>query len=173
MKSMLWIGGVALLVGIGFNLSGCGTKEQAGDDEQPPAETAAPAEAVAPPLAGTQWQLVEIQSMSDEVGIERPEDPALYTLAFGEDGQASLRLNCNQGTGTWTSEASSQGGGSLQFGPIAATRASCPPPSLDERIARDLEFVRSYTLESGRLHLSLMADGGIYVWEPLVAVEEE
>jgi len=27
-------------------------------------------------------------------------------------------------------------------------------------------YVRAYLLRNGRLHLSLMADGGILVWEP-------
>jgi hypothetical protein len=39
-------------------------------------------------------------------------------------------------------------------------------PSLHDRIARDWKFVRSYTLKDGRLFLSLMADGGIYEFEP-------
>jgi hypothetical protein len=42
----------------------------------------------------------------------------------------------------------------------------CPPPHLDERVARDLAHVRSYLLKDGKLYLSLMADGGIYEWAP-------
>ena len=57
--------------------------------------------------------------------------------------------------------------GALGFGPLAATRAMCPPPHLDERIARDLVHVRSYLLKDGKLYLSLLADGGIYEWAPL------
>lgn len=38
---------------------------------------------------------------------------------------------------------------------------------MDERIARDASQVRGYLLRDGQLHLSLMADGGIYSWEPL------
>jgi hypothetical protein len=47
------------------------------------------------------------------------------------------------------------------------TRAMCPPGSLDERIAREAQFVRSYILRDGNLYLSLFADGGIQVWSPL------
>ena len=47
------------------------------------------------------------------------------------------------------------------------TRALCPPPSLDERIAADSAYVRSYFLRDGVLALSLMADAGIYLWEPI------
>ena len=37
---------------------------------------------------------------------------------------------------------------------------------MDERIARDCDAVRSYLIKDGQLHLSLLADGGIYTWEP-------
>lgn len=57
--------------------------------------------------------------------------------------------------------------GSLRFTAIAVTRAYCPPPSLDTRIARDLGFVRSYRVIEGRLYVSLLADGGIYAWQRL------
>jgi membrane-bound inhibitor of C-type lysozyme len=43
----------------------------------------------------------------------------------------------------------------------------CPPGSLHDRIAKDLEFVRSYTIKDGHLYLSLMADGGIYEFAPM------
>ncbi len=56
--------------------------------------------------------------------------------------------------------------GSFKFGPLATTKALCPPPSMDEQVASDAQYVRSYLLKDGRLYLSLMADGGIYVWEP-------
>jgi para-nitrobenzyl esterase len=36
-----------------------------------------------------------------------------------------------------------------------------------ERLGRDLPYVRSYVLKAGHLHLSLMADGGIYEFEPI------
>jgi heat shock protein HslJ len=115
------------------------------------------------PLAGTEWHLVEIQSLDDDVGSVRPHDPTLYTLSLGADGTVQMRLNCNRATGTWFSEPSGdESSGRLEFGPLAATRALCAPPSLDERIVADAGFVRSYLLQDGRLHLSLMADGGIY-----------
>jgi heat shock protein HslJ len=107
--------------------------------------------------------------MSDEVGTLRPDDPSLYTMSFAPDGGLSLRLDCNRGTGTWSAAPSSPTGGGLEFGPVAATRALCPPSSLDERITADLEFVRSYVIRDDRLYLSLMADGGIYVWERIPA----
>ena len=85
------------------------------------------------------------------------------------DGNAAMRLNCNRGRAEWSVKPVADGNeGRFLFGPAAMTRALCPPPSLDERIARDMGFVRSFLLKDGRLYLSLMADGGIYVWEPRV-----
>ncbi len=131
-------------------------------------------EAAESPLAGTEWRLVEFQSMSDSVGTVRPDDPSLYTMRLGEDGTVSMRLNCNRATGTWTAEPAASGrSGGFEFQDLAATQALCPRPSMDEKIVKDAEYVRSYLLRGGRLYLSLMADGGIYAWEPLPGVPFE
>ena len=81
-----------------------------GTVENPAPATESPEPADSAGLAGSEWRLVEFQSVSDEVGILRP-------------------------------------------------------PSLDERIARDAGYVRSYVLRDDRLYLRLMADAGIWVWE--------
>ncbi len=117
-------------------------------------------------LVGTSWQLVSIQSMDDAQGTTKIAEPQRFTLRFDADGRAILRLDCNRGNGKWAAKPTSASSGSLSFGPIATTRAMCPPPHLDERLARDLGYVRSYLLKDGNLYLSLMADGGIYEWQP-------
>lgn len=141
-------------------LAGCGTALA------PPARTPDP-----PALAGTQWQLVAIQSMADDQPTARPDEPSRYTLRFGTDGQAVLRLDCNRGTAGWQAEPASaqtpgRRSGTLTFGGLASTRAMCPPGSLAPRLASALPFVRSYLLTDGQLHLSLLADGGILSWAP-------
>ena len=115
-------------------------------------------------FSGTRWALQAILSMDDSQGTTRVEDPSRFTIEFGRDGQATFRLDCNRGQGSWQARAAGADTGSLGFGPIAATRALCPPPRLDERIVRDRGYVRSYLLRDGRLFMSLMADGGIYEW---------
>ncbi len=118
------------------------------------------------PLAGTSWRLVEFQSMDDTQGTTRPADPSLYTMQFKADGTVVMRLNCNRANGTWSAEPAGDGkSGRLEFGPLAMTRALCPPPSMGESIAAHTGYIRSYLLQDGRLFLSLMADGGIYVWQ--------
>jgi uncharacterized protein/heat shock protein HslJ len=113
------------------------------------------------PLAGTSWQLVRIQSMDGKVVT--PSDRSKYTMAFGADGRVSTRVDCNRGSGTWKSVEASQ----LVFGPMAMTRAMCPPGSLHDRIVKDMPYVRSYVIKDAYLFLSLMADGGIYELEPM------
>jgi para-nitrobenzyl esterase len=112
------------------------------------------------PLAGTSWELVELRSPEDSIGVVRVDDPARYTLAFNADGSAALRLDCNRGRGTWRSETP----GRVEFGAVATTRMMCPPGSLDARLGRELAFVRVYALEDDTLRLELMADGGQQLW---------
>jgi hypothetical protein len=44
------------------------------------------------------------------------------------------------------------------------TRAFCGDGALDGRIARDLEQIRSFKVEDGRLFLALEGGDGTYVW---------
>ncbi len=91
-----------------------------------------------------------------------PDDKGKYTLAFAADGGMSVRFNCNRGRGTWKSAAANQ----IEFGPLALTRAMCPPGSLHDHFVRQWPFVRGYVVKGEHFLLSLMADGGIYEFEP-------
>ena len=124
--------------------------------------TQAPPQPAASGLAGTSWQLVKFQGSDDRVLA--PGDGARYTLAFGADGRVSARIDCNRGSGTWKSDGRSQ----IEFGPMAVTRAMCPPGSMPmhDHILKQLPNIRSYVIRNGRLFLSLVADGGIYEFEP-------
>jgi putative lipoprotein len=112
-------------------------------------------------LGGTSWRLVKFEVGDDKTLT--PDDPAKYTVAFDTNGGVSVRIDCNRGRGTWNSSASH----SLEFGPLALTRAMCPPAPLNDRLVHDWAYVRSYRLRDGHLFLSLMADGGVYEFEPL------
>jgi putative lipoprotein len=126
--------------------------------------TKRPAEGAPAELGGTSWRLVKFQG-SDETTL-KPDDPSKYTIAFGTDGRLSARIDCNRGMGTWKSS-----GPQLEFGPLALTRAMCPPGSLHDHIVKQWPYVRSYLMKDGHLFVSLMADGGIYEFEPLSAEE--
>jgi para-nitrobenzyl esterase len=111
-------------------------------------------------LGGTLWRLVEIQGGDDKT--LSPRDRSKYTVAFGNDGLVTVRFDCNRGRGTWKSAASD----GLEFGTLALTRAKCRRGSLHDRMVRDWKYFRSYVIRDDHLFLSLMADGGIYEFEP-------
>jgi heat shock protein HslJ len=112
-------------------------------------------------LGGTSWQLVKFQGGGDTTLV--PDEPAKYTVEFQGDGSVNIRIDCNRGRGTWKSA----GAGQVEFGPLALTRAMCPAEALSERLPKDWQNLRSYALKDGHLFLALMADGGIYEYEPM------
>jgi putative lipoprotein len=128
--------------------------------EEPVPETEADPAAL-PDLGGTTWQLVKFEG--GDATTLTPDDPAKYTIAFQSDGRLSARIDCNRGMGTWKSSGPPQ----LEFGPLALTRAMCPPGSLHDQIVKQWPYVRSYVMRDGHLFMSLMADGGIYEFEPV------
>jgi heat shock protein HslJ len=113
-------------------------------------------------LAGTSWQLVELRG--GDGGTLRVQAPASYTIAFEPDGTAGLRLDCNRGQGSYLLTPTGFRGGRIEFGPIAGTRAACPPGSLDGRVARELATAQRYRLEDGTLRLELAEAGAQQVW---------
>jgi para-nitrobenzyl esterase len=112
-------------------------------------------------LGGSAWRLVRFQG-GDGTTLT-PDDRGKYTIEFRADGSLTARIDCNRGRGTWKSSGPSQ----LELGPLALTRAMCPPGSLHDRIVKHWAFIRSYVLRDGHLFLALMADGGIYELEPI------
>jgi para-nitrobenzyl esterase len=115
----------------------------------------------APPLDGTSWQLVQFQGGDGKTLV--PDDKSKYTLEFGRNGILRARIDCNRGSGTWSSSAPGQ----VRAGVFAITRAACPPGSLYDQIVKQLGHARSYTVKDGHLYLSLTADGGTYELEPI------
>lgn len=112
-------------------------------------------------LPNTSWQLVKFQGSDDTTLMTG--DKAKYTIAFQSDGSVNARIDCNRGRGTWKSPAPNQ----LALGPLALTRAMCPAAPLTDRLPKDWSNVRSFVIKDGHLFLSLMADGGIYEFEPV------
>lgn len=112
-------------------------------------------------LAGTSWLLVRIMSMDDSV--YEPDDRSRYRVDFHEDGSVAILADCNRGKGSWTSESQ----GRLEFGPIASTKALCPPGSLSEKYLAEFQWVRSYVIKESHLFLATMADGSIIEFRPM------
>src|SRR6478609_1064675 len=133
-----------------------------------PAATAGAASRAAPTptasaLPGTVWQLVRFTG-GDGASLV-PDDGQKYTLQFDSDGHIAVRLDCNRGSSTWREPQA----GTLELGPMALTRAACPPASMHDQMVRQWPYIRSYVIRDGHLFLALMADGGIYEFMPLSA----
>src|SRR5262245_48462352 len=92
-------------------------------------------------VAGRSWQLVRFRGGDDR--MVRPDDGSKYTFAFGGDGSLAARIDCNRGKGTWKSSAPGQ----IEIGPLALTRAMCPPQSMHDRIVKHLSYIRSYVVK--------------------------
>jgi len=120
----------------------------------------------APGLEGSTWRLVRFEPRDAGASIQSG-DTARYTLNFGSDGRVAAKLDCNRGTGPWQVTKANAQGGSLRIGPLATTRAMCPPDPIGARLPQDLDAVSSYRLQDGRLYMHLPADAGTYVWEAL------
>jgi para-nitrobenzyl esterase len=122
----------------------------------------APQPATTGGLTGVVWQLVKFRGGDGTVLTPVGEK---YTLEFGADGRVNARVACNRGTGGYKTDGKSQ----IEFGPMAVTRAMCPPGSMDlhDHVLKQLPHVRSYVMKDGHLFLSLMADGGIFELEPI------
>lgn len=161
-------GNFGLLLGLSL-LSACASGSRVTQlPDRIPVGTGSPAIPGKNALAGTDWRLVEFQSMDDSQGATRPANRDSYTMRLGRDGTAAFQLDCNRATGSWSATESADGSsGTILFGAAAVTSALCPPPSMGEALARDLPRMRGFLLKEGRLFISLMADGGVYVWEPL------
>jgi heat shock protein HslJ len=115
-------------------------------------------------LPGTTWRLVQFQSSDDSIGTKIPPNTDKYVMTFASDGTLSAQLDCNRLSGKWDAKPTSPMAGTLTIigGPM--TMAACQPGAMDTAIARDLRFVRSYTIKGRQLHLALQADAGIYSW---------
>ena len=104
-------------------------------------------------IVGVTWEWERFEGGDDSV-IE-VNDPTRYTLLLNADGTYALRADCNTGSGSYTLE-----GSSLTLGPGPMTMAACPEDSLDSEFLKNLEGVRTYVMNEGKLVLNLFADAG-------------
>lgn len=113
----------------------------------------------APSLTGVNWHLVEIR-YSDGTTL-RPDDPGVYSIAFLPGGAVSVRADCNRGNGMYKAA-----GPTLKIGPLAVTRAMCPPGSISDRYLQGLDIAASYRFRDGDLLIAMSMDTGILKLTP-------
>ncbi len=116
----------------------------------PPPPLAAAGDAL---LTGTVWAW-KGTLMSDDKRIV-PDAPERYTLEFQPGGKANIRADCNRGSASYTLN-----GSALSFGPIALTRAMCPPGSRDAEFLNGLQHVSGQLFDGNDLVLMLKVDAG-------------
>ncbi len=122
-----------LWLGAGLALAACAAP-QAGGADAGGADTAAGA---AESLAGTAWQLAELNGRAP-VPATNDAVPTL-TFAAGEP-RASGNGGCNQFSGPYT-----QAGASLRFGPLVSTRRACVDPAANSQETAYLRALESTT----------------------------
>ena len=122
--------------------------------------------ATASELTGSTWRLVQLRASKDTVIT--PEKVAVYTVEFGTSGQVIVVGGCNRGGGTYTVTPPK----GLSIGPLATTRAMCPPGSMSARFLGDFAQMRAYEIVAGMLYISL-ANGAIYQFAPEIDIARE
>ncbi|HEY7035486.1 MAG TPA: META domain-containing protein [Thermomicrobiales bacterium] len=109
-----------------------------------------------PSLTGVVWTWQELRGGAAPVS---PDDPGAYTLTFGDDGKVALRADCNRGFGPFAVT-----GSQITIGPVATTRAACPPGSLSDQFVQAIEAAAAFTFAEGHLLLALPNDAGTLVF---------
>ncbi|WP_418982059.1 META domain-containing protein [Alistipes sp.] len=100
------------------------------------------------PLAGTQWQLIQLN------GRTVAAEEGRYTLTLLEaDGQLSGTGACNRIFGSYTADEKR----ALKIGPLASTRMACPGLETEREFVAALESATHYDMDGPML--LLLCDG--------------
>ena len=120
------------------------------------------AEAPEPTTTGTmditnivwQWEAFQDTAGQNDVAVD---DPTQYTVTLLDDGNASIKADCNMVNMAYTLD-----GSSITFtGPGASTMAMCPPDSLDQQFLAFIENVVTWVMSpEDKLVFNLFADAG-------------
>lgn len=128
-------------------LNGC---ENTGREEQAREEQAEPARMT---LQTKTWYWEKTLYNDDTVHV--PNEPGVFSLAFGQDGRVAITTDCNSMGGNYRVE-----GNQLQFEQMMSTRMYCEG-SQEQLFSKMLENVSSYLFtDDGQLVLELKYDSG-------------
>jgi heat shock protein HslJ len=112
-------------------------------------------------LVDKTWEWTEGPAQPGSSDIVTIEDPSLYQVVYGSDGQITYTADCNSGSMPY--EISNAGmTGSMLAQPGPTTLAACGPESLSESFAASLQAAQSYRVWAGgnEMELVLPAGGG-------------
>ena len=105
-------------------------------------------------LTQTAWQWTATYDSGAQ--IVPVENPASYTVAFGEDGTVAIQADCNQAQGEYTV---ADGAMTITVGP--ATLAACPDGGQGEQFLQLLAAALAFEWNDGQLILSLDPGSGM------------
>jgi heat shock protein HslJ/LysM repeat protein len=93
-------------------------------------------------------------------------DPENYVITFNEDGTVSVRADCNNAQGTYTTDDSNI---TIELGPT--TLVACEEGSRSSDFLKYLSFVAHYEMDGDNLRLDLAADGGAMTFAKVEATQ--
>ncbi len=107
-------------------------------------------------LTGKTWQLTAItEKVPAFQGVVPAADQPNYTIAFNDDGTATIQADCNSVTGTYTT--TSDGAMTITLG--ASTMMACPEGSMADQYMAGLSATKSYAVDGDQLTLTLADEG--------------
>jgi heat shock protein HslJ len=115
--------------------------------------TATPISEVSP-IANINWQWAELNE-AEPAAQTIISDPYAYTITFTPNGSIAVRADCNTATGSYTLNGPLI---TIQLG--ATTQAACPEGSQSTLFLTLLPQVNAFTVQGGRLVLSLQNEAG-------------
>lgn len=111
-----------------------------------------------PSLTSNTWQWVSLDSSGKKVTAQRPT----YTMEFLNDGSVSLKVDCNNASGTYQTEETTL---TIEIGPM--TLAYCGEDSQDTLFLNSLSQVTNYSFQKQNLILGLVSSFGIMTFSPV------
>ena len=105
------------------------------------------------PLTGTRWQWIQTRYSNDK--LVTPPKPEKYTIQFMNEGQVSVKADCNMKGGTYTTN-----GKQLSITILNSTMAMCEPGSLEDEFVRNLSAGVIFFFNEGNLYIDMKYDSG-------------
>ncbi len=103
-------------------------------------------------LKNTVWRWQSSESATGKTTIDKPEN---YQLQFMADGKIGVKVDCNTGGGSYTTEDNN-----ISFVRIFTTKMFCGEKSLDSRFLRGLESARNFRVEGNNLSVGGEGENG-------------
>jgi D-alanyl-D-alanine carboxypeptidase len=110
-------------------------------------------------LQAQPWQWTSFTGATEQFNIT---DPGSYVVTFAIDGSVSIKADCNNAAGTYTTN---DGALTIAVGPM--TMAACPPGSRSDQFVKLLSNAARYHFLNGGLYIDLKADGGTMAFAPV------